>query len=73
MSLKEWKVYGLAMGVAAPLLLWSGGTFAESSVEVDGMRYTCSTRCVVITRGRGMFSVRDCCGGRIRYVVTLSR
>jgi hypothetical protein len=63
----------VALAFAVLLYVPSDAAKAESSVEVDGLLHTCSKRCVVKTNGRGAFSVRDCCGGRVRVVFVRSR
>jgi len=39
--------------------------FAEESVTIDGMTWTCSNSCNVTLHGDGGYTVTDCCGGYV--------
>jgi len=55
------------------LILGSGWVKASQSVDLDGIRHTCTNRCVVVTKGVGSFFVRDCCGGRVKVTFVATR
>lgn len=52
----------LFVAVLAPAVAWA------NSVIVEGTTYTCTNTCDV-TFSNGTYTVRDCCGGRVRFVI----
>jgi hypothetical protein len=38
---------------------------ADSSSTIDGVDYTCTTRCTITTGPGGRMVIRDCCGGTV--------
>ncbi len=39
------------------------------SVNVNGTTYTCTNSCKVTLNSNGTYSVKDCCGGRVRFTI----
>jgi hypothetical protein len=39
------------------------------SVVFNGVKYTCTTRCVITTNPNGTYRIGDCCGGRHTFVI----
>jgi hypothetical protein len=62
------KMLGILLASAALFPL----TAVADSVQIGPIIATCENQCVVIRDSNGnIISVRDCCGGRVRSVVTV--
>lgn len=47
-------------------------TAAADSVQIGPFIATCDNQCVVIRDSNGnIIGVRDCCGGRVRFIATV--
>lgn len=62
MGAVKWAVAAFVLIVLVP-----GPATATETVEIGGIEYTCTNACVVTYGSNGSWTIRDCCGGTVKF------